>query len=251
MLLVDLGNSRIKWVQYGNGALSESACAVYGENLAVCLDAHWRDLSKQEVALVSVADPAVTGQLLDWCQQHWQQAPHQYQTTAMAAGVTNGYDNFAQLGVDRWAAMVAAYNHHGGPVCVVDVGTAVTLDVIDAHGIHQGGLIMPGVAALWRVLQVTTAQVLVKQDVTVDDLLMSPDTILGTSTQQCVAAGIRQAVTGAIEKTLRQLKKQDEGNMRYLLTGGSAPAMAKLVDKNWQQVPDLVLQGLALLVDER
>ncbi|HET9678938.1 MAG TPA: type III pantothenate kinase [Gammaproteobacteria bacterium] len=245
MLLVDLGNSRIKWGQLVNGELQQVSSAVWRTDLVACLDEHWSALSPDTIALLSVADAATTGQLINWCTQHWQQTPQQYYSTAAAAGVTNAYANPAQLGADRWAGMIAAYNIYHGPVCVVDAGTAVTLDVVDAQGQHSGGLILPGAAALWQSVRGTTARVLTDAD---EKLLPPPDTVLGATTQQCAAAGIWHAIAGGVERAVQQLPSQTRN---YILTGGSAPVLAKLLDAQWRQVPDLVLRGLAILANKQ
>ncbi|TNF38440.1 MAG: type III pantothenate kinase, partial [Gammaproteobacteria bacterium] len=146
MLAIDVGNTRIKWGTWLQGSLQHKGAFVYqSDRISADLDRHLFELQlQQHVYISSVAGEEVRQTIQQWFHQAWGIEPCFVESVHSAAGVINGYDNPRQLGVDRWVALVAAYNKYRRAVCVIDCGTAVTLDMVNANGQHLGGLIMPG-----------------------------------------------------------------------------------------------------------
>ncbi|NUO73492.1 MAG: type III pantothenate kinase, partial [Frateuria sp.] len=143
-LLLDLGNTRLKWALERAGRWSADGAAAWSEDLAL-LGATWQALPKPEAAFgASVVDDAreqtVAAQVrsLFGLEVTWLRTP------ASACGVRNAYPEPARLGVDRFLAMVAAHAAGAGDCVLVGVGTALTLDALAADGQHLGGLIAPG-----------------------------------------------------------------------------------------------------------
>jgi type III pantothenate kinase len=161
-------------------------------------------------------------------------------TSAFAAGVKNSYPDPSRMGVDRWLALLAARARMSAPVIVVDAGTAITVDVLDAAGTHAGGYIMPGLALLDRVLQSGTREVLCGP--LYDDPLVTP----GIGTDQSVGRGVRLMAVAAIERAVSECQMLVGGAAAVLLCGGDVAIMRSQMPVAWCHEPDLVLDGLAL-----
>lgn len=246
-LLVDVGNSRLKWGLYDSAGLSATAAREYRvHSLSQMLDEAWGRLdAPSQVWLVNVAGKAVHATLGQWVSEHWDCSVRQIEPQAQACGVLNGYTEPARLGSDRWAAMVGSHVHHPGPTLVADCGTAVTVDMLDAEGRHLGGWIIPGLT-LMRAALIGGTEGIANEVEGVDT-----GEWLGRSTTTAMAVGGRQAVAGLLRQGLRSLGQHIQSRqVGCLLTGGDAEAVAPLLDDACRLEPDLVLLGLAELAKE-
>jgi type III pantothenate kinase len=150
------------------------------------------------------------------------------------------------MGVDRWVAMVGAWNAWHRALVVVDAGTAVTIDAVDDDGQHLGGQIIPGVGLMASALGTATS------DIPVFDLADRSSVrdieIFGDSTEAGVANGVFNAVTGAVERAISVLRSSAHDPVT-VLTGGDASAMLQALAEAPEYRPNLVLEGLAALLD--
>jgi type III pantothenate kinase len=166
-----------------------------------------------------------------------------------AYGLRNGYRDPGQLGVDRWLAMCAAWQKFPGPLCVVDAGTAVTVDIVAADGLHSGGLIVPGAALMAAALRRETGDL---------DRAAGPDgehevaTIraedryqLGLDTASGIRLGTVRALAAFISDCLIGLNETDV-EAKLIITGGDSARLIRLIGLPAVCVPNLVLDGLAL-----
>jgi type III pantothenate kinase len=192
------------------------------------------------VVIASVADRVRRDQLAAWVQQHWSLSVEFIVSPAQGQGLKNSYRDPAQLGCDRWAAMVAAYHAAHSAVCVVDCGSAVTIDVVDKAGQHQGGLILPGIQAMHSSLTRHTT-------LTSVDFSKLTLSILGTSTQEGIICGITHAISSLVQQTLFDLERTTGMTATCYLTGGDAKVIAPLLHVSYVQEADLVLKGLAIM----
>jgi type III pantothenate kinase len=138
------------------------------------------------------------------------------------------------MGVDRWLAMLGARERERGKLCVIDAGSALTIDIVSAAGQHEGGYIIPGAALMERALLLDTDRVRFAEEVG-DDL--AP----GTSTAAAVRHGIMLAQAGAVSLAI---EKAGSEPMALLFCGGTGETLMKLVDRGGQWLPDLVFEGL-------
>jgi type III pantothenate kinase len=237
-LLVDLGNSRLKWARWSGGALAPSAALVHRDReLGALLDQAWGALeAPSQVHVASVVPAAQREELADWIRSRWACPLRWAESTAEALGVHNGYDEPAQLGVDRWLALLGAWRRTCGPACVVDCGSAVTLDILDAGGRHLGGWIAPGLALMRSALQSGTGLPLVQGTGSGEP---------GRNTRDAILGGCLPAAAGLIAQGLR---RAPEG-ARLLLTGGDAAQVAPHLHHPYEICPDLVLEGLAGILE--
>jgi type III pantothenate kinase len=242
-LLVDLGNARIKWAQSAQGHWRTAAHVMANEPVSTMLDRLWSAVPPPElVVLCNVAGAARLQGLENWVERHWSLRPYVVRPQKEMLGVRNGYRDPASLGADRWVALIAARHLMSGPVCIVDCGTAVTLDALSAEGVFLGGVIFPGLGLLRVSLAQATDGI---SEILGDDTLC-----LARSTADAVAAGSIFGLAGAVERVLEEYRKLLGDAMQVVGTGADAAAVLPRVRATARQVPDLVLRGLALIADE-
>lgn len=170
------------------------------------------------------------------------------QSTPSCAGVNNGYVHPTALGVDRWLAVLAAFHRIAGPVLVVDLGTAVTLDYVQADGTHTGGFIVPGLQLMRQSLLRETAAIRFAAAESLSDL--SPGTQTRDAVERGTVLSLVQLISAEVER-FSGLCEHGAGafNSRsasVVLCGGDAPLVARYLTCDPQLVADLVLDGLAL-----
>ena len=168
-------------------------------------------------------------------------------TSVSCGEVVNGYKSIEQLGADRWAAIVGAWNICHGPVCVVDAGTAVTIDVIAERGQHKGGIIIPGFYLLRAALNQETSDIN-------DFAGKGKDANAGSAwygrdTRSAVEKGILFMLKATIDAAISELSV-DGQTPALLLSGGDAEILGPLLSHTAEQRPLLVLEGLRHLAAE-
>jgi type III pantothenate kinase len=244
-LLLDVGNTAVKWACESSGRLGMTGQFVHRTgNIGTLADAAWSGLQPADKVLVaSVAGNDIQAALLAWFHDHWQVQPVFLRSTASACGVTNAYTDPETLGIDRWAAIVAAHQRYPGAICVVDCGTAVTLDMVTAGGEHRGGLILPGIGMLQQTLLQNTAQLRLsgKQPVA---------TPLADTTAAAIYGGAVYMLVAAIERSVADMRAEQGVSIDIVMTGGDAGRILPLLNGPAQHQPDLVLQGVAMLAGE-
>jgi len=240
-LLIDVGNTRIKWARSRNGQIIGSARATPADNVDALFD-EWRGLQTppDTARVVSVAAATVARGLSDWLNAEWGIDPDRVETPAIGGGIRVAYPQPSQLGTDRWLAMVGARAAGYLPACVVDCGTAITVDEVGADGIHQGGVIMAGLGAQRAGL----AQVAPGLP-SVEWSTRAPH--LATDTEQALVSGHLHGTALAIQGVVRRCMLGSDARLTPVLTGGDAPLIARYLDMDVCLRPDLVLEGLAQL----
>lgn len=244
-LLLDVGNTALKWAVLDDRQLrSGGRIEVAQAGLDAALDSHWAPLPAPERVLIgSVASQECLQQLVEWCACRWGVEPEVIRATQAAHGVTNAYPEPERLGVDRWLAMIAARARSAEAAFVVDCGTAVTVDVLDAQGVHLGGLIVPGLAMMAEGLR-GCAQIRLDGEPDWEAPLLARDTA------NAVRGGTLYAGVAFIDRVLTDVGSVLAQPMQQLITGGDAPTMLPLLRHPFEHVPDLVLEGLAVVARE-
>ncbi len=241
-LLVDLGNSRLKWAQAAAGDWSTGAAVHAGQRMESVLDAAWGKLARPEKILMSsVAASDVRDTLLAWCQRRWSLTPVVIQAQAEQLGVRHCYAQPQTLGADRWAALIAVRGLTNASACIVDCGTAVTVDALAANGEFRGGAIFPGLQLLRASLLQGTG-----------GIRSSPgqaDSALACSTPDAVAGGTLQGLIGAVTRLLEEQMRVLGLGTQVFITGGDAPLLLPHLKHPAKHVPDLVLRGLARIAE--
>jgi type III pantothenate kinase len=238
-LLLDIGNTRIKWARLEGGKLLAPGAATHVEDqLLAALERAFEGPKPGWVMACNVAGPLVGKALSDLCRERYALQPEFFISSAERGGLKNGYTDPTRLGADRWAAVIGAFHLYGGPACVVDAGTAITVDAVDKQGRHLGGLIAPGPQTMRRALAGATAGL---PDQGEGDLHL-----LARDTRSGITGGGWQAAAGFLERMLALLTQELGPDARFILTGGDAERLAALLPPRFTLCPDLVLQGLAV-----
>lgn len=242
-LLIDIGNSRLKWAMHDGERITLSGAWAYQAG-TMEQPAIWDELPLPDgVYCASVAADEVTHWVEQQVERRWGSALKRLRTTTKCAGVSNGYRQPELLGIDRWAALIGARQLSPLPLCVVDCGSAVTIDVLDGNGVHLGGYIVPGLRLQQSLLQQGTAAIRNTDDNSGSDGW-------GRDTASCVNNGALAALAGLIERTRRQMGVSLGEPNQVFVTGGDAPAVLPLLDFSPIYEENLVLLGLARMVKE-
>ena len=247
-ILIDAGNTRIKWGVLSNAVIGETDHVMHTDLDDAGFAALASRLPRQvDSAFVSnVAGPVLatrlTGLLAGGCELRFAK------TAAKACGVTNAYPEPRQMGVDRWVALIGAWLEFGDAALVVDVGTAVTIDALDESGRHLGGQILPGLDSMSRSLGTSTSDIpVVKRHAAA---FASDVGIFAASTADGVRQGAGNAIAGAIERARSVLAAAGHAPV-LVLTGGDAPRLSAALKPPVAHRPDLVLAGLAGLLESK
>lgn len=238
-LLVDIGNSRVKWARETGDGLHVGESFATAE-IAIELPRLWAGLEvPTSLHGACVAGPEPAEQIADWALRRWSVTVRWVATQAVGHGVRNGYRLPETLGVDRWINLVAVRNEFPLPACVVSCGTAVTLDALDAQGRHLGGMLLPGFALMAGALAVGTHAVRAGR--------VACPSLFGDSTSACFSAGFRGAARGMIETACADWQARMGEPIQLVLTGGDASAVAEVLTLPHRVVPDLLLRGLSFI----
>lgn len=242
--LVDIGNSSIKWAEYTAGKLAESQTFLRTQlGIAEDLDSIWGNLqSPQQLICCSVAGEAFEQELMQWCQQVWELQPVFIRALEQGFGVTNAYTNTERLGADRWVAMVAAHQLVPGASCVIDCGTATTIDVLQADGQHLGGLIIPGLRLMAEALTTRT-------QIVIDESEGDNTTLFARNTADAIHGGALYALVATLDRVYNDVEQALEMPVKRIITGGDATEILPLLSGEHQFMPDLVLQGLMIIAE--
>ncbi|HEX5337029.1 MAG TPA: type III pantothenate kinase [Gallionella sp.] len=235
-LLIDAGNTRIKLALADGDAwqlmqpLPSSQAHELSARFAMLPDV-------RQVWVSNVAGDEVARHIRAACAaRQWQ--PHFIAARAAQCGVRNGYEQPAQLGCDRWAALIAAWHQVQGACLVVNCGTATTIDALSAQGEFLGGLILPGIELMRRSLIGATAG-------------LRPQggayEAFPRNTQDALFSGAIQACCGAIA---RQHALLDTAHAPVVLSGGAADLLPAHLNLPLRMADNLVLQGLLLIAQE-
>ena len=239
MLLIDAGNSRVKWGFVYDGRLSHvGAVACNNNQIPDAAYEVWRTQSPLRIVVSNVAGQPFAESLTALCRREWNLRPEYVSTERSAYGVETRYANFNLLGVDRWVALIGASEY--APVCVVDCGTALTLDFLSAGGVHQGGMILPGLSLMQRSLY-QRAHGIQYSDMNFgsgDKVVHFP-----CDTQSAIEQGTLNALAGGIERIVKNWE-QETGAFEKIITGGDASIIQSALKEEYHKVPDLVLRGL-------
>ena len=247
MLLIDAGNTRLKWGVYDDGLLLDHGSVVHvgrgGDPLQFI---HDLDTRPERVLAANVAGEIMAERISDRCSGVWSLNAEMVHASKLAHGVYCGYDHFSQLGVDRWVAMIAAFKHIRGAVCVVDAGTAVTLDAIDANGAHQGGLILPGIRLMVDALLEETSDIARLGGEPAEDL---PLEAFGRDTSTAINLGAVTSIAATVDRCAAELEKRTAPGAKVIITGGDAALIRDRVQRPVEHREHLILEGLRVIVD--
>jgi len=249
-LLVDIGNARFKWCVLEEDSLGLVNRAKHAGNFQSVFGVFSESLPEQldQIVVANVAGETIGRQLAEFTTERFGRTPDFVATAAEQGGVSCAYDEPNKLGVDRWVAIIAAHSlNRGGsasvPICVIDAGTAVTIDVVSAAGQHLGGLIMAGPRLVTEMLHGGTSAIRTKQMVT-----GAPDglKLFGNDTDSAVVNGCWLALSAAADRAIRVVTEK-LGEPDVYVTGGDGGTLGDWLETEVQFRENLVLEGLAVI----
>ena len=249
-LALDVGNTRLKWAQYDTptpGATLLAQGAVFLENIDKLAEDEWQAMPPPTRILGCVVAGDTIKQRVAEQMELWDVVPRWVVSSPKEAGLTNGYDHPARLGADRWVAMIGA--HHRllarglrKPCVVVMVGTAVTVEAIDASGKFLGGIILPGHGIMLRALESGTAGL----HVPTGDVRDFP-----TNTSDALTSGGTFAIAGAVQRMVENITRHCGEAPECIMTGGAGWKMAPSMSVQFELVDNLIFDGLLQIASLR
>jgi len=237
-LFIDRGNTALKWQLYKEGELVSSGGSVNSSSLDEALQ-EVAELSLSKIYVASVGGEGVEKTLKQWARRYSQCEPIFIKSCRRICGVNNAYEEPALLGVDRWLAMIAAHHLYSGLLCIVDSGTALTMDFISETGQHLGGFIVPGAELMRRSLLQNTQEIYLNAAV--------KNNSLGMNTSEAVHLGTEQMLRAFVCRALDDVVREHGQSVELVLTGGHAASLAGGLGRPYHDEQDLVFQGLRLV----
>jgi len=248
-LFLDIGNTRIKWAFETQGELSFAGEFVHRDKNSSEISGFVDQFEKApETAVgVNVAGEEIGSLVAEALMQRFNCRLQFVKTTARVGNVKNGYRAVEQLGTDRWAALVAAWHRHRQAVCVVDAGSALTIDLVGSDGQHFGGVIIPGLLLMQGALKADTSDI--AGFATSSQLSADSANWFANDTASALVSGSMFAAVSAIESAVAEFPEADVAP-ELVLTGGDAPLLLDRLRGQIEYRPLLVLEGLKLLAEE-
>jgi type III pantothenate kinase len=235
ILAVDAGNTRLKWGISARGEWIAGGAVATGDAEAIA-DALGGNAAVQRIVIANVAGDSaaqVIAAALPAAQNTvW------VTSRAEQCGVRSSYAEPAQLGADRWAALIGAQALQGGPCVVVNAGTTMTVDALSADGIFLGGSIVAGYDLMREALVRSTAQLRPQAG----EFTFFPD-----NTDDAIASGAINALAGAVERMVDYVTDAGEDEPTVLLSGGNAKLLEPRLTSRVFYVENIVLEGLIVI----
>jgi type III pantothenate kinase len=237
-LLVDFGNTRLKWALWADGRRRIGGVFAHRETtLEAALSSNWSALPRPQAILVaSVVDSARERDLAELIEAHFETEAEFVRSPASGLGVTNAYVEPERLGVDRFLAMAALHASHPRAQVAIGCGTALTLDALGADGRHLGGLIAPSPALMRESLGRGTARVGEEPGHLVE---------IADNTMDAAHSGCLFAAVALIERFRVGFHARIGAPVAIVADGGGVGEWLHLLP-DVERGRDLVLQGLAL-----
>ncbi len=245
ILVVDVGNTRLKWAWLTSTGLSDQQAILHrGAKPGMWTAALFESGHKPTRVLCSnVAGHKMAKTLSRRAKKTFRVDVEFIAASTEFRDLTNGYLNPSLLGPDRWLAMIGAWTKARSALCVVDVGTAVKVDGVDAAGRHLGGLIVPGIHMMREALMTKTSDIADAAEHSTPSLAG----VLANNTMGAVSRGAVFALAGLADRAAEVIEQSTGVKSKLFITGGDAGMISGTVRTHAEIVPDLVLQGLAVI----
>lgn len=259
-LLIDIGNSRIKWLFVENEAqisLTDQAHAIthykdfplaliecFGEGsefeklLSTCSQSR-----PQKVLVSNVAGDQAAAAVKQFVQKRWQMKMKFAEVKREQAGIHNDYIVLSELGIDRWMAVIGARQvFPDGDIVIINCGTAITVDVLNSANHFLGGAILPGFQLAAKSLSVADGIAEINP--------AAVERVIGCRTSECVQVGILSACVGGVELLIGKIKSElNNKSANLLLTGGGAQLFLSASDLEYEYDANVVMRGQNRLIE--
>lgn len=243
ILVVDIGNTRIKWACVSGRGLVDPGESVHERIPGAALEslAEAAPGRPDRVVAVNVAGEDFVSAFTDMVKRRWGLVPEFVITEHQGHGVRCAYPDPSRMGSDRWVALIAGFRLAAGAACVIDAGTAVTLDAVDSGGRHLGGLILAGPRVIAAALDRQTSGI---GETRGHSRPARGAAVLGSSTDEAVAKGAMLGLAGALDRAVSAVAGDLDEQPAVYLTGGDAARLSPWLVTPCEHRPYLVLEGL-------
>ena len=244
-LLIDIGNTRIKWVYSMSALLGSPYSLAYGSSSLDSIISEM-DLHIAKVACVyrsCVATQVFTDSFMYVLYELLGSSIYKVQTLNNTFGLSVCYDEVASFGVDRWLAMLGAYGKFKSAFLVADLGSAVTIDFVSQKGKHLGGTISPGIIKMYSSLASCSGLPLFE----FNDIAEYSENGFCCNTQDAIRTGVTLSVSSLLNHKAKLANKMLDNALELILTGGDAELVRPLLTDNWIIEPTLMFEGMLLL----
>ena len=240
-LLMDFGNSRCKFAMQENKSINKIESISYSDTdrLYVIKSLLDKINNLKQVIICSVLDSQINLQLERLLADYKIEQYYFLDADTESFGITLDHYNAKQLGADRLAAMIGAQEKFKGTKCIIDCGTAITIDVLDSNSKHLGGVILPDVHSMQNSLLLDTNIKLNKETVGFN--------VFARSTQEAIHTGCLSAVVGGIQYVINEMQTKIGLFDKIILTGGNARSLLPMLSSDAVLEPTLVLDGLMII----
>lgn len=254
LLAIDCGNTNVVFAVYDGdkqrgqwraATKTDRTSDEYGIWLTQLMERDGITTSAIQHAIVASVVPGKNFDLKRLCQKYFNVEPKFIGDKDVDLGTVVRVDNPKEAGADRVINAMAAHTTYGGPLIIIDFGTATTFDVVDSSGAYCGGCIAPGINLSMEALHMATAQLPRLQVVNPGN---AP--VVGTNTISAMMSGVFWGYIGLIEGLVTRIKAERGENMKVVATGGLAPLFAEATTVIEHIDPDLTMRGL-VAVHER
>jgi len=242
ILLADIGNTRAKLALGGGGRVHRRVELPWREDFAASLADFLEQIDPPAQAWVaSVADEGVLAELERGLAARFGLGAKRARVSARACGLRNAYREPARLGVDRWLGAIGAWRARGRAACVVDCGTAITVNVISDAGEYLGGSISPGLRLMHEALAERTGALPL--------VASGPAPWPAADTAAAIRRGCLEAAAGVAARALRRSREELSTAAGGIITGGDAERLLPMLDGEFEHRPALVLEGLLAMAE--
>lgn len=239
ILILDIGNSRVKWAVYTliDRQYKQHGVFENSSDVDVMLERVFSVFKPMPIWISRVGKAELASQVEGWFRAKWGVNPTLVQVKAEEFGVVNGYEIPEKMGVDRWMAIIAGWQYYKRAFCVIDCGTAITVDCVNNEGVHLGGVIMPGVKSTKKALIENT---------TIENMVMTDCKLLAGDTEDAVSSGVWHAVCGGVTMILNEVRSIVP-EFKICLCGGDALYLESCLNVEAEVMNNLVIEGVCMV----
>ena len=251
LLTIDVGNTNTKLAVFDGETLKGAwrsatdttrTADEYAVWLTQLMELQGLKRTDVDAAIIASVVPETTFNVVTLCRRYFNAQPLMVGEPTVKLGIKVLLDNPAEVGADRLVDAVSAQARYGGPLIIVDFGTATTFNLIDRDGNYAGGVIAPGINLSLKALYMAAAK-LPRVDV------RRPQRVIATNTVQAMQSGIFWGYIGMIEGIVARMRGEAEAELPVIATGGLAPLFAGATNAITTVDSDLTLRSLLLIYE--
>jgi type III pantothenate kinase len=250
LLAIDIGNTNVVLGVFEGESLRESwrigtKSSITADEYAVIVRDLFAfsgsDFRQIDGIIISTVVPPLLSIMTEMSRKYFKIEP-MVVTSELKTGITLSYENPREIGADRIVNAAAAFKLYGGPLIIIDFGTATTFCAVTANGEYLGGAITPGVKISAEALYQRAAK-LPRVELT------RPRTIIGRDTVSAMQAGILYGYAGLVDGIVERMKKELSLEAKVIATGGLAELVTPETRSTIEVRPNLTLEGLQFIYD--